>query len=219
MLEDYYRERVEEYEEIYYRDDPVRQEEQRRLAEFIKSTFSGKEVLEVAAGTGYWTQFLSQTARRIVCTDAVPETLEVARKKTFACPIEFREENAYQLSFANSSFESALAMFWFSHVPKRRREEFLVEFHRVLRNGAPVLFADNIYDPAVGGTLVRRPQDPDTYKLRRTADGREHLVLKNYFTLRALVDCFSRFDPGFTAGNVVYGKKFWYACYQWHAPE
>ena len=63
-LEEYYKKRAFEYEKIYFRDDPIRLEEQHLVQRIIKNLFKDKMVLEIAAGTGYWTQYLSETARK-----------------------------------------------------------------------------------------------------------------------------------------------------------
>ena len=61
----YYRKRAKEYEQIYYRADPIRQEEQLRIISTIQTILKGRDVLEIACGTGFWTQFLSDTAKQI----------------------------------------------------------------------------------------------------------------------------------------------------------
>jgi len=212
-VEDYYRKRALEYERIYHRDDPVRLEEQRKIAEALKTALTGADVLEVAAGTGYWTQSLSEIASTITATDAVEETLAVAKSKTYRCPVEFKTEDAYHLSFADTSFSGGMANFWLSHVPKERLVEFFNEFHRVLKEGAPVFLADNNFDPSSGGKLVRKADDVNTYKLRKLDDGSEHAIVKNYYSREELLRIFSELSPDFTPENLFYGKHFWYAQY------
>ncbi len=64
QLVDYYSRRVGEYEQIYQRDDPVRQSEQAAISEALTRVLSGRRVLEVACGTGPATQAGSISARR-----------------------------------------------------------------------------------------------------------------------------------------------------------
>ncbi len=49
-------------------------------AELGRATLTG-EVLELACGTGWWTERLARTARHLTCIDASPETLEVNRAR------------------------------------------------------------------------------------------------------------------------------------------
>ena len=56
-LADYYRERAQEYDAVY--DKPERQEDLARLRALLPPLVAGRSVLEVAAGTGYWTTALA----------------------------------------------------------------------------------------------------------------------------------------------------------------
>ncbi|MBX5328665.1 MAG: class I SAM-dependent methyltransferase [Candidatus Bathyarchaeota archaeon] len=213
-MEKYYRRRAEEYEEIYHRDDPVRREELQILASVLRKTLKGRKVLEIACGTGYWTQILSKTAHSIVAIDFAQEMLEIAKRKHYECPVSFCKEDAYALAFKESAFNGGLANFWFSHIPKSKIDRFMQGFHRILQSGSKVFIADNVYVPGVGGTLVLRKGEEDTYKLRKLKNGSEHLILKNYFSSEELVEIFSKYDSGFDRKSVFYGKCFWCVTYQ-----
>lgn len=213
-MEDYYRRRAEEYEEIYRQDDPIRQEEQRKIADTIKSVLKGRNVIEIACGTGYWTQFISETAQSIVATDAVQGVLKVAERKQYRCPVSFRIEDAYNLSFEDNAFNGGLANLWFSHIPKDRIDAFLKGFHRVLKKGSKIFIADNVFIPGIGGELITKAGDKNTYKLRKLKDGSENLVLKNYYSVDGLAEIFGRHNKGFTKENIFYGKCFWYVTYE-----
>lgn len=209
-MKTYYKNRAFEYEKIYFRDDPVRQREQQKIATAIQKTCKNKHVLEIACGTGYWTQYLSQTARKITATDAVDSMLKIAQEKKYHCPITFQKEDAYRLSFSDHAFEEGLANFWFSHVPKKKINAFLNEFHRVLKKKSPVFFADNVYIPGIGGTLITKPHDENTYKKRVLENGSTHLVLKNYYSSDELT---TLFQPYGTIIDLYHGKCFWYITY------
>lgn len=210
----YYKKRAEEYEAVYHRNDPVRQEEQRRIAKTLQLVLKEKDVLEVACGTGYWTQFLSRTARSIHATDLVEETLEIAKTKKYACPIKFSIEDAYGLSFSDKSFNGGLTNFWFSHIPKSKINSFLKDFHRVLKKGSPVFIADNVFIKDIGGKLIKKSNDENTYKLRKLKSGEQFLVLKNYYSKDILIRIFKEYVANFSSRNVSYGKYFWYVKYR-----
>ncbi|MBI2140140.1 class I SAM-dependent methyltransferase [Candidatus Woesearchaeota archaeon] len=189
-MEDYYKKRASEYEEIYCRDDPVRMKELKKIGQEIKRLFKNKEVLEVAAGTGYWSRIASLSAAKIVVTDAVEETLGLAKAKHYSCPVEFRKEDAYNLSFADNSFSGGLANFWFSHIPREKIYQFLKGFHRVLMEKAIVFIGDNNFDKNVGGRLIRPKGSENTYKIRSLRDGKGYKILKNYFSKKELFGIF-----------------------------
>ncbi|TET46241.1 hypothetical protein E3J62_04735 [candidate division TA06 bacterium] len=69
MVDKYYDLRAEEYEEIYLRDDPVRQSEQAAIATAMKETLSDRRVLEVACGTGFWTEIVARVCEYVVAID------------------------------------------------------------------------------------------------------------------------------------------------------
>ena len=213
QMQEYYRKRVNDYEKIYNRKDKVRLREQKKLAEDIKKFFKKREVIEIAAGTGYWTQFLSETASSIVVSDYVSEALELARQKKYKCPVEFCIEDAYDLSFSDNSFSGGMANFWFSHIPKEKICGFLRGFHRILKNNSVVFIADNNFDERIGGKLIKPKGDINTYKLRTLNDGTSHKILKNYFSKKELFAIFDNFSQDFSDNNLFYGEQFWYVHY------
>jgi ubiquinone/menaquinone biosynthesis C-methylase UbiE len=78
---------------------------------------AGKSVLEVAAGTGYWTTTLSTSARSITATDLNDETLEIARTRTYGpAEVSFCTADAYDLNVVPGTFEAIFAGFFWSHV-------------------------------------------------------------------------------------------------------
>src|ERR1041384_6807151 len=192
FLPDYYSRRAPEYEKIWYRDDPVRQGEQREIISVLQKIFKDRKVLEVACGTGFWTQHLADTAREILAVDISDAMLALAREKHLPPKVQLIRGDAYQLdTIDEKDFDGGLANFWLSHVPKSRHAEFLDGFHARLTEGSAVFMADNVYVEGVGGRLVTRPGVEDTFKLRRLDDGSTHEGLKNYFTAGQLLKIFS----------------------------
>ena len=59
-LKRYYKDRAPIYDRVYAY--PERQDDLRFLEGYISAQFAGLDILEVAAGTGYWTAFLSRTS-------------------------------------------------------------------------------------------------------------------------------------------------------------
>lgn len=66
---DYYRKRAREYEEVYLKTDPYRQEEQKLIANTIRASLKKRDVIDIACGTGWWDLFLSETAKSITGLD------------------------------------------------------------------------------------------------------------------------------------------------------
>ena len=178
-LKQYYAARAREYERIYAK--PERQADLARLRALLPPMFADRRVLEVACGTGYWTQFLARAAQSIVAVDANPETLEVAAGKSWpAGRVHFRTADAYSLPAELGMFDAVFAGFWWSHVPVRDRSRFLSGLDRRLVPGATVVLLDNLLVAGSSTPISHRDDAGNTYQLRRLDDGSEHVVLKNF---------------------------------------
>ena len=77
----YYARRAEEYERVYHK--PERQSDISYLTDYVSRAFQDQSIVEIACGTGYWTQHIARTARLVVATDVSPEVLAVARMKAY----------------------------------------------------------------------------------------------------------------------------------------
>ena len=180
-LVDYYRRRSGEYESIYAK--PERQRDLRVLEAQVTERLSGRRILEVACGTGYWTVIAARSAASIVATDAAEEPMRIARSKNYGgTPVRFELADAYALDAAFGRFDAALAFFWWSHVPLGRIAEFLSSLHARLDPGARVLLMDNTYVAGSSTPIAERDAEGNTYQLRPLADGTENRVLKNFPT-------------------------------------
>ena len=177
----YYAERAKEYERIYAK--PERQEDLRRLREFIQRAFTDAQVFEVACGTGYWTELVARSAASVVATDINDEVLAVARSKPIDPEkVTFRRQDAYALPDVGRCFTGGLAAFWWSHVPKASLRGFLQGFHRLFSTGAKIVFIDNRYVKGSSTAISRTDESGNTYQLRRLDDASVHEVLKNFPT-------------------------------------
>jgi SAM-dependent methyltransferase len=211
-LREYYDQRAREYEQIYERDDPVRQSELATIRADLCAMLAGRRVLELACGTGYWTQPCADVAQHVLAIDVAPDVLAVAREKALpADKVEFRIGDAYALDTQAGAFDAGLAMFWLSHVPQSRMDEFLTRFHTRIGNGATVFMADNVYVSGLGGELITRPDDEDTYRRRQLCDGRECEILKNYYDRQELR---SLLQGRATELEVRFGTCYWWLSYR-----
>jgi len=210
-LRRYYAARAREYERIY--EKPERQPDLRRLETLLPALYSGRRVLELACGTGYWTQFLARSAAGIVAVDASTETLALAAAKELPRDrVEYRVADVYDLPQELGRYDGAFAGFWWSHVPRRDQARFLASLARRLVPGAQVAFLDNLYVEGSSTPVSHRDAAGDTFQRRRLADGSEHVVLKNFPTaaeLDAAIAPFGR-NPRYTALD-------YYWVYAWEA--
>jgi ubiquinone/menaquinone biosynthesis C-methylase UbiE len=177
-MKQYYAARAPEYDRVYAR--PERQPDLRAIEHWLPGVLQDRVVLEVACGTGYWTQFLAPQSRRLLAIDASTEVLRIARSRVDDENVHFVLGDAYALPVPVRSFEGAFAGFWFSHVPKARIGEFLHGLHQALVPGAKVVLLDNRFVESSSTALAGQDAEGNTYQLRTLDDGSTHRVLKNF---------------------------------------
>jgi demethylmenaquinone methyltransferase/2-methoxy-6-polyprenyl-1,4-benzoquinol methylase len=177
-MHSYYAARALEYDGIYLK--PERQADLRAIEAWLPFRFARASVLEVACGTGYWTQFIASVAESILAIDAAPETLAIAKSRVAQEKVKFVVGDAYDLPPHPEKFDAAFAGFWFSHVPKQRQQAFLAGLHALLRPGARVVLLDNRYVEGSSSPISEHDDSGNTYQTRKLADGSTHRVLKNF---------------------------------------
>ena len=184
-LRSYYAVRAPEYDRIYLK--PERQSDLRSLQHWLPPLFNGCRLLEVACGTGYWTQFLAPAVSELVAVDAAPETLKIAAGRITSRNVRFVVGDAYYLPDCLGQFDAAFLGFWFSHLPMRRRRTFLQNLANRLHDGARVLILDNLFVEGSNRPITEKDEDGNTYQSRRLDDDSTHRVLKNFPTESELV--------------------------------
>ena len=209
-LRQYYAARAREYEKIYAK--PERQADLRRLETLLPDMLAGRRILELACGTGYWTQFIARKAESIVAVDASPETLKLAAAKALAPErVELRVADVYALPEELGLFDGAFAGFWWSHVPVRDQARFLTSLDRHLLPGSRVVFLDNRYVEGSSTAVSHRDEDGNTYQRRLLEDGSEHVVLKNFPAWKELSTAVAPFGDDMQLTELEY---YWVFAYE-----
>jgi ubiquinone/menaquinone biosynthesis C-methylase UbiE len=209
-LAEYYAKRAAEYERIYAK--PERQADLARLGERVSGLFAGRSVLEVACGTGHWTELIAPGARSITAIDAAEETLAIARSKKYpAHKVEFTQGDAYALPDFGRRHDALFAGFWWSHVPLARLDAFLAGVARAVAPGAVVAFLDNRYVEGSSTPVSRRDAEGNSYQARKLDDGSTHEVLKNFPSERELIE---RASAHGTEAKVEWLDYYWLVAYR-----
>lgn len=178
-LEVYYAKRAREYEQVY--DKPERQRELAWLRERIPKLYARRTVLEVACGTGYWTQFIAPAARHVYAGDINEAVLEIARDKRLPLgKATFFRGDAVTLEGVPSGCNAAFAGFWWSHVKKSGLRQFVANLAAKLEPGAVVGILDNSFAAGSSTPISRTDAEGNTYQMRTLASGEQQEVLKNF---------------------------------------
>ncbi len=182
-LADYYRDRAAEYDAVYTK--PERQDDLAWLHDALPRLVTGRRVLEIAAGTGYWTRTLSGSAAAITATDINVETLDLARAREYGpAPVTFESADAYALDQVPGEFDTAFIGFFWSHILRADLPRFCAGLHARLSPDASghrrVIVLDNRYVPGSSHPISRTTAEGDTFQRRTLNDGRSYEIVKNF---------------------------------------
>ena len=177
----YYAQRAAIYERVYFK--PERQTDLRAMEAWLPAQFSGRRVLEVACGTGWWTLHGARNAKAWLATDLSPETMDMARQKALPACVRLATADAYTLAeLERQTFDAAFTGCWWSHVPLARLPAWLALLHTRLEPGARVVMLDNSFVQSSNHPITHSDADGNTYQTRTLDDGSVHEVLKNFPT-------------------------------------
>ncbi|NMO51783.1 class I SAM-dependent methyltransferase [Actinoplanes sp. TBRC 11911] len=184
---EYYRQRAPEYDEWWqargrYAKSPS--EEAKWFADVDEVTRAldsfgpGGDVLELAAGTGWWTARLARQASRVTAVDAAPEALAINRARTSG-NVVYVQADLFEWEPPADGFDVVFFAYWLSHVPADRLAAFQRKVSAALRPGGRIFLIDSYHHERL----------PDDRQQRELNDGRRFEVVKRYWQpaeLRAL---------------------------------
>lgn len=143
----------------------------------------GKNVLEIACGTGNWTQILSRRARSVLATDICASVIEIAKEKSYSAGnVAFRTADAFELRSLEGKYDAAFAADWWSHIPRSKLVGFLAGLHKKLRPGAPVVFVDMMACDSQHRMFSHYDDEGNLIHRRRLPSGEQYYVVKNFPT-------------------------------------
>ena len=184
----FYRARAPEYDEWwqrrgrYDRGEEQLLEWQRQVATLdaaLDAFGPTGNVLELAGGTGWWTQRLAETADRLTVVDSSPEVLALNRKRVGRPDVRYDVADIFEWQ-PDSSYDVVFFSFWLSHVPRNRFGDFWTLVRSCLSPSGRVFLIDNRDDPMPDSSF----KDPYVVEygmdlhLRTLSDGSQFRVIK-----------------------------------------
>jgi SAM-dependent methyltransferase len=146
-----------------------------------EALLAGLDVLEIACGTGNWTQVLATRVRTVLATDVSDEAIRLARGKEYPPDVvSFRVLDAYSLEGVGATFGAAFAADWWSHVPRSLLGSFLDGLHSCLVAGARIVLLDMLPGDHPDLVPYRRDSEGNAICRRTLPDGRVFDVVKNF---------------------------------------
>ncbi len=196
-MTNYYAQRATTYESIYHK--PERQADLQLLQQRLIALLADQKVLEVACGTGYWTEFFAPVATSVMATDINPAMLEVARGKNYpAGKVQFSGADAFAMHVPDmGNYSACFAGFLWSHVKREEQADVLAQLSKAAGKGTTLVLIDNNYVEGSSGTIARTDLEGNTHQLRMQEDGSRVEIVKNFPT-----DSFLRKRIGLAARDI-----------------
>jgi 2-polyprenyl-3-methyl-5-hydroxy-6-metoxy-1,4-benzoquinol methylase len=177
----YYRRRAGEYDVTAYGDVAVARA---RIARLVAEMSPTGNVLEIACGTGLWTEALAGLADTVTAIDTSPEVIEIARARVGSAKVSFEVADVFSWS-TSARFDVVFFSAWLSHVPTSRFEHFWGLLRQLLVTGGRVLFIDEHVDVRAKEAYVAGRDEIVERELR---DGEKFRIIKNFVDPERLED-------------------------------
>jgi len=184
----YYQARAAEYDDWYlrrgrYAHGPVQdlawQMELDAATTWLDGLPLRGEIVELAAGTGWWSALLA-TKGELNAYDAAGAPLDRARARLVAHGLRAHLHVRDAWAPPDRAVDGLFTGFWLSHVPRTRLAAFLGLARRWLRPGGTFALIDSLRDPASGTRDRAEPPARDLAR-RRLADGRMFTIPKVFY--------------------------------------
>jgi demethylmenaquinone methyltransferase/2-methoxy-6-polyprenyl-1,4-benzoquinol methylase len=210
-MRDYYASRAREYDAIYRK--PERQADLEQLRQMLPGKLRGSKLLEIACGTGYWTQWLAPVCQSIVAQDINTEVLQLAAARLAGTTnTALICDDALTLGSLSRHFDAAFAGFWYSHLYVDQVADFLACLHSRLLPDSLVVMLDNRYVEGSSTPIARRDEYGNSWQLRTVAQtGKRYEVLKNFPDRQQFCDSL---PVGVRDVEFVDMQHYWFASYR-----
>jgi 2-polyprenyl-3-methyl-5-hydroxy-6-metoxy-1,4-benzoquinol methylase len=195
---EYYRARASEYDEWFFRIGRYDREEKHRQQWFAEiesvrkalklSKPSGK-ILELACGTGLWTEYLAPSADRLLAIDVSPEMIEINRQRLSESNLENKVEYIIADLFfwsPTEKYDFIFFGFWLSHVPQSEFDNFWDKIRKAVKPTGKVFFVDSLLTQE--STAKNHTSLDNSGRVKRKLNsGRAFEIIKQFYEPEELV--------------------------------
>lgn len=214
---EYYRARAGEYDEWFYRKGrydrgtDVNQswfDEVGKVMKALHSLPRAEHILELAAGTGIWTQELAKIGGYVTAIDASAEVIAINQAKLQNAQVEYQQRDLFAWE-PEREYDLVFFSFWLSHVPPEQLDPFLDKVRRATKTGGYMFALDSLPDDT-SSAKDHEPYGSDgIYHTRKLNDGQEFKIVKIFYQPEALQQKLA--EHGFEVTVQSSGRYFWYA--------
>jgi SAM-dependent methyltransferase len=148
-----------------------------RLAQLVR----GQTVLELACGTGYWTEVIAATADKVLATDILDTMLARAQTRRFPeGKVTFRRVDGLDLPDDLGTFSCVFIGFWWSHLKRDEQDALLAQLRARLGRDVVLILLDDAYVEGSSATVARTDAQGNTYEIVAAPDGERFELPKSY---------------------------------------
>ncbi|MFN8484663.1 MAG: class I SAM-dependent methyltransferase [Anaerolineae bacterium] len=186
---DYYRARAAEYDEWFLRLGRYDKgaalnrlwfDEIGQVADALEAFHPTGDVLELACGTGWWTERLARHAAHITAVDSSPEVLALNQARLGSDRVEYVQADLFAWQ-PPRAYDVVFFSFWLSHVPPERFAPFWAMAQAALAPGGRVFFIDSLFNPTGSAFNQSFGAVDESLQVRKLNDGRQFTIYKVYY--------------------------------------
>ena len=150
--------------------------------ELARGSWNGRHVLELAPGTGLWSEWLLNQGATLSVVDGSPAMLSELRIRLAerSTNVNYEIANLFEWQ-PTETYDGCFFGFFLSHVPRSELSRFFGTVARTLMSGGLVGFVDSLREPTSTAADHSLPAENNEVMVRRLDDGREFRIVKNFF--------------------------------------
>jgi SAM-dependent methyltransferase len=178
QVAEYYVKTAADVERAYA--DPERQHDLDQMRAQLKQVLRGHVVLELGAGSGYWTAAIAETADSVLATDINPGMIALARQRGLPPKVSFRVVDGQDLPADIGDFTAVFIGLWWSHMRRDEQDRCVAQLRARLGKDVLLVILDEDYVEGSSVTVARTDLEGNTYQILTAPDGQRYELPKGY---------------------------------------
>jgi SAM-dependent methyltransferase len=182
QLTQFYAVNADNYDQVYAQEE--RFDDLDDLQEMVAELFQGHKVLELACGTAYWTDLISEVAESVHATDILPEMIALAETRGLdEDVVSFGVMDAFNLPDGlEGQYTAVFAAGLWTHVKREDQEKYLKTLRAKLGKDVLLVLLDETYVDGNSMVFARTDLEGNTFQILTADDGQRYESMKNYLT-------------------------------------
>ncbi len=162
---------------------PEVEDDLEELHEALAELLNGHKVLELACGSGYWTEIIADVAESVHAIDNSPQMLAAARERGLDNDfVQFTEADAFNLpaDIAPGQYTACFAAGFWSQVPRSGQDKYLAQLRAKLGKDVLLVLLDANHVDGFSPPIARTDLDGNTFHILTDTKGERYDVAQSY---------------------------------------